>query len=158
LQDETSSWQDRFLRKVFTVDTGDAVYKTLHREQSNILKKLLDGCNVAVSAPTSFGKSFIIDAYITIKKPDNVMIIVPTIALMDEIRRRLCQKFSFYYSIITTSDSLLSALYLFVFPQERALGFSDRLESLDLLVCLMSSIKPAVISMINDLLLYKRPF
>ena len=44
--------------------------------------------NIAVSAPTSFGKSFVIDAFIKIRKPKNVIIIVPTIALTDETRRR----------------------------------------------------------------------
>lgn len=66
----------------------------MHREQSAILKKLINGKNLAVSAPTSFGKSFIIDAFIAIKKPKNVVIIVPTIALTDETRRRLHKKFS----------------------------------------------------------------
>jgi hypothetical protein len=134
LQPETSSWQERFIQKAFMVDTGDETPKTLHREQSYVLKTLLEGRSVAVSAPTSFGKSFIIDAFITIKKPNNVLIIVPTIALMDETRRRLFQKFSHRYNIITTTDSQLSTHNLFVFPQERAVGFIDRLESLDLLV------------------------
>jgi reverse gyrase len=45
-------------------------------------------------APTSFGKSFIIDAFIALKQPKNIAIIVPTIALTDETRRRLQRKFS----------------------------------------------------------------
>lgn len=66
---ETSSWQDRFVYEIFKVNVGETEELTLHREQSALLKKLLAGTNLAVSAPTSFGKSFIIDAFISIKKP-----------------------------------------------------------------------------------------
>ena len=76
----------------------------LHREQSRVLKLLLNGENIVLSAPTSFGKSYIIDALISIKKPRNVLIIVPTIALLDETRRRIYSKFQSDYNIITTSN------------------------------------------------------
>jgi len=92
LQLETSSWQERFVHEAFKVDIGRNK-ATLHREQSSLMKKLVNGENIAVSAPTSFGKSFVIDAFISIKRPSNIMIIVPTIALTDETRRRLYKKF-----------------------------------------------------------------
>lgn len=126
--------EDRLVYDIFKVDTGSEEPLTLHREQSNLLKKLLDGKNLAISAPTSFGKSFIIDSYISIKKPDNILIIVPTIALTDEIRRRIYKKFSSEYKIITTTDVELSDKNIFIFPQERAIGYIDVIESLDLLV------------------------
>ena len=107
---------------------------TLHPEQSSVLAKLLDGKNIAVSAPTSFGKSFIIDAFIAAKQPDNVVIIVPTIALMDETRRRLFKKFSEHYTIITAPDTRLGPKNILIFPQERALGFLSALETINLLV------------------------
>ncbi|MGE4515907.1 MAG: DEAD/DEAH box helicase [Arcobacteraceae bacterium] len=126
--------EDRLIYDVFKVDTGDVKPLTLHREQSNVLKKLLDGKNLAISAPTSFGKSFVIDSYISIKKPNNILIIVPTIALTDEIRRRVYKKFSHEYKIITTTDVDLSDKNIFIFPQERAIGYIDIIEHLDLLV------------------------
>lgn len=86
---ETANWEDRFVYEVFKVDTGECETLTLHREQSVLLQKLINGESIAVSAPTSFGKSFVVDAYISINKPSNVVIIVPTIALTDETRRRL---------------------------------------------------------------------
>jgi len=98
------------------------------------LKKLLDGKNLAISAPTSFGKSFVIDSFISIKKPSNILIIVPTIALTDEVRRRIYKKFSHEYKIITTADVELSDKNIFIFPQERAIGYIDVIKSLDLLV------------------------
>lgn len=131
---ETSSWQDRFVYEIFKVNVGETEELTLHREQSALLKKLLAGTNLAVSAPTSFGKSFIIDAFISIKKPSNVVIIVPTIALTDETRRRLFKKFANEYKIITTTEVELGDKNIFIFPQERAINYVDKIENLDILI------------------------
>lgn len=131
---ESSNWQERFVKEAFKVDTGEIHNITLHREQSTLLKSLLEGDSIAVSAPTSFGKSFIIDAFIANKKPNNVVIIVPTIALTDETRRRIYKKFANEYKIITTSEVELSGKNIFIFPQERAIHYSNILEEIDLLV------------------------
>lgn len=133
LQSSTCNWQERIILDVFKVDVG-GYEATLHREQSSLLKKLIDGQNIAVSAPTSFGKSFVIDAFISIKKPKNILIIVPTIALTDETRRRLYRKFSDRYKIITTTDVELSDRNIFIFPQERAMHYFNKLESIDMLI------------------------
>lgn len=134
LEPETSSWQDRFVFESFKVDIGQDAPVTLHSEQSLVLKHLLNGDDLAVSAPTSFGKSLIIDAYIAIKKPTNILILVPTIALTDETRRRLSKKFSAEYKIVTTSEVELGERNILIFPQERAIHYCDKLEQLDLLV------------------------
>ena len=60
-----------------------------HREQLKIIERLEDGRNVILSAPTSFGKSLIIDMLCASAKRRRVVIIVPTIALIDETKRRL---------------------------------------------------------------------
>lgn len=134
LEPETSNWEERFVFNAFKVDVGEEQPLTLHREQSLLLKKLLEGRNIAVSAPTSFGKSFVIDAFIKIKKPNNVLIIVPTLALTDETRRRLYKKFAHEYKIITTSDVELSKKNIFIFPQERALNYINTVESFDIMI------------------------
>ncbi|MFL0138240.1 DEAD/DEAH box helicase, partial [Tenacibaculum maritimum] len=131
---ETSSWHDRYIYEVFKVDTGEERKLTLHREQSLLLKKLINGESLAVSAPTSFGKSFVIDSFISINKPRNVMIIVPTLALTDETRRRLYKKFANQYKIITTTDVELSEKNIFIFPQERAINYVDRIDKIDILI------------------------
>ncbi len=131
---ETSSWRDRFVYEAFKVDVGEKEPLTLHREQSSILKRLVNGSNLAVSAPTSFGKSFIIDSFIALKKPKNIVIIVPTIALTDETRRRLHKKFSHEYKVITTSEVPLADKNILIFPQERAIHYVNSLESIDMLV------------------------
>ncbi len=131
---ETSSWQENFIYEAFKVDVGDEHLKTLHKEQSSVLKSLISGNNLAIIAPTSFGKSFIIDAFISIKQPKNIAIIVPTIALTDETRRRLHNKFSNTYKIITTSDVTIAEKNIFIFTQERALRYIDKIQKLDMLV------------------------
>lgn len=134
LKPEFAGWQERYIHEAFKVDVGTDAAVTLHREQSAILNKLLAGSNLAVSAPTSFGKSFIVDAYISIARPANVAIIVPTIALTDEIRRRLHQKFARHYKIITTSDVELAERNIFIFPQERAISYVNKIPRLDILI------------------------
>ncbi|WP_279255682.1 DEAD/DEAH box helicase [Shewanella xiamenensis] len=130
---ETASWQEKFVYESFKVDVG-GTNVTLHKEQSSLLKKLIDGKDIAVSAPTSFGKSFVVDSFIAINKPKNVMIIVPTIALTDETRRRIHKKFSHEYKIITTTDAELGEKNIFIFPQERATNYIDLINSLDILI------------------------
>ncbi|PHM24323.1 DEAD/DEAH box helicase [Xenorhabdus budapestensis] len=134
LQIDTANWQDRFVFESFKVNVGEKEDLTLHREQSLILKKLIEGKNLAISAPTSFGKSFIIDSFIALNRPENVLIIVPTIALMDETRRRLHKKFSRDYKIITTSEVKLSERNIFIFPQERATHYAKKIENIDILI------------------------
>jgi len=130
---ETSNWQEKFVSNAFRIDVGKQ-QAILHREQSFLLKELLENKNIAVSAPTSFGKSFVIDAFIQHKNPKNVVLIVPTIALMDETRRRLYKKFSDKYKIITTTDVELAEYNILIFPQERAINYINRLKEIDLLV------------------------
>ena len=131
---DTAGWKEQYVYEVFKVNTGDTEELTLHREQSTLLKKLLDGKNIAVSAPTSFGKSFVIDAYIALTNPKNVVIIVPTIALTDETRRRLYKKFAHEYKIITTTEVELADKNIFIFPQERAIYYADKIDKLDILI------------------------
>ncbi|GGE49204.1 RAD3-like DEAD/DEAH box helicase [Pedobacter psychrotolerans] len=133
LKPDTADWGDRFVYEIFKVDIGGKE-STLHREQSSLLKRLINGENVAVSAPTSFGKSFVIDAFISIKNPNNVVIIVPTIALTDETRRRLYKKFANNYKIITTTEVELAEKNIFIFPQERAMNYVNKIDSIDILI------------------------
>ena len=134
IDEETADWQERFVCEAFKVDAGGDKTVTLHREQSAVLKALLNGEDLAISAPTSFGKSFTIDTFIALKKPRNVVIIVPTIALTDEIRRRINDKFSKEYKIITTTDVEFGQKNIFIFPQERAILYAELIEHIDLLV------------------------
>lgn len=134
IKTENAGWEEQYIKQLFQTDVGGGKVATLHREQSRLLKALLSGKDLAISAPTSFGKSFVIDAFIAIKKPKNIVIIVPTIALTDETRRRLYKKFAHEYKIITTSDVPLGDKNIFIFPQERVFGYIAALPELDILI------------------------
>lgn len=134
MKDETTNWEDSFVKNLFEAEISPKEHKVLHREQFQLLNSLLEGKNIAVSAPTSFGKSFIIDAFITIKEPQNVVIIVPTIALMDETRRRIYKKFAGHYNIVTTINAPICEKNIFIFPQERAFSYKDRINDIDIFI------------------------
>jgi superfamily II DNA/RNA helicase len=104
-----------------------------HRHQAKVFRRLLAGKNIILSAPTSFGKSLIIDAIIATNKFKNILIIVPTIALIDETRRRLTRRFNQQYKVLTHSEQNRGERNIFVFTQERALEQKD-FESIDFFV------------------------
>jgi len=95
-------------------------YVVFHRVQAQIFRRLMAGERIALSAPTSFGKSLIIDGVLASGKFSNVVIIVPTIALIDETRRRLT-RFQPDYKIITHPTQQRKAKNIFVLTQERAI-------------------------------------
>jgi hypothetical protein len=99
----------------------------LHAKQMQVLLWLLSGDNVILSAPTSFGKTLLVDAFIARSQPRTVVMILPTIALIDECRRRLASTFAQKYDIITTSTDEFDAKRkaIFVLTQERFLQRKD---------------------------------
>lgn len=95
-----------------------------HREQAEIYQRLLAGDSVILSAPTSFGKSRIIDAMIATSKFNQIAVIVPTLALIDETRRRL-SGFSDQYKIVTHLSQRPGKRNIFVLTAERAVSYED---------------------------------
>lgn len=65
----------------------------LHPEQLKILNEIKNNEALIVSAPTSFGKTFVIFEYIIRNKPNNVVLIVPTLALLDEYNKKILNKY-----------------------------------------------------------------
>ncbi|MDH0682934.1 DEAD/DEAH box helicase [Achromobacter animicus] len=108
---------------------------TLHREQVGALNQLLAGKNLILSAPTSFGKSMLIDALLASGKYSRVAIVLPTIALLDEFRRRLKKRFAERFDLIVhPSDQPREGhATIFLGTQERLINRSD-LGKLDLTV------------------------
>jgi hypothetical protein len=66
---------------------------SLHPEQLNIIDKLKSNDGVILSAPTSFGKTFVVFEYIAREKPQNLILIVPTLALVDEYNKKIIKQF-----------------------------------------------------------------
>lgn len=103
-----------------------------HRVQAEVYRRLMDGENVILSAPTSFGKSRIIDAVIDSEKFENLAIIVPTIALIDETRRRF-SAFSDRFKVVSQLSQRPAERNLFVFTAER-LNAYEELPNIDFFV------------------------
>lgn len=99
----------------------------LHSVQGKVYRALVDGANVILSAPTSFGKSLLIDAMIAAGKFKRIVVIVPTIALIDETRRRLSKRFSPEFKIITHPSQRPLERNIFVLTQERFVEFEEKL-------------------------------
>ncbi|HEV8529538.1 MAG TPA: DEAD/DEAH box helicase, partial [Actinomycetes bacterium] len=111
------------------VGTDDLVF---HAEQAQVYRLLADGHNVVLSAPTSFGKSLIIDGVIATGRYRTVILVVPTIALIDETRRRLTQRFRDTYKIITHPSQVPADRTIYVLTQERVLDIpNDRFPEVD---------------------------
>lgn len=108
---------------------------TLHREQVAVLNDLLSGRNLILSAPTSFGKSLIIDALLASGKYARVAIVLPTIALLDEFRRRIKRRFGSRFDLIMhpSDESEAGRPTIFLGTQERLINRID-LGQLDLTV------------------------
>lgn len=97
----------------------------LFSKQLEVYHRLIAGDSVILSAPTSFGKSALLDQLLASRQWDRVVVIVPTIALIDETRRRLV-KFRDQYTIITHAaerETAAAATAIYVLTQERFLEF-----------------------------------
>lgn len=95
-----------------------------HRVQAEVYQYLMNGENVILSAPTSFGKSALIDSLVESYKFNNIVIVVPTIALIDETRRRIFG-LSSGHKIITHASQELQDRNIFILTQERAVEFPN---------------------------------
>lgn len=97
----------------------------LHDGQLEAYLTLMSGRNVVLSAPTSFGKSLLIDVMIMSGRYKDVVVIVPTVALIDETRRRLVKKFGTTYKIITHPPQDRGERNVYVLTQERYLELPE---------------------------------
>ncbi|WP_138434948.1 DEAD/DEAH box helicase [Marinobacter shengliensis] len=95
-----------------------------NRVQAEVFRRLDSGENVILSAPTSFGKSRIVDAIISTKRHKNIAIVVPTIALIDETRRRLARA-HYEQKLVTQITQRPSDSNIFVFTAERLIAYPD---------------------------------
>lgn len=142
------------IKNIETSDTSsivDAAIKSYHRSatstedeniildglQKNIIDayQKLDERRIMVSAPTSFGKSYLLQEILfnNAQEYENVMIILPTIALLNENVNKyqeLIKRGKIRYNIVSTNyeDIDLCARNLFIFTPERALKFLGKFD------------------------------
>ncbi|MDW8543445.1 DEAD/DEAH box helicase [Staphylococcus sp. KG4-1] len=114
---EKLSLQGSLRRNWFKSENLEEVY--FHVKQKEIEIALNKNENIVVSAPTSFGKSLIIEEVIASKKYDNLLIIQPTLALIDETRRKL-NKYN-DYNIVVNSKQEIKDKNIFILTAERVL-------------------------------------
>lgn len=126
LDEEKLSLKDTIAYEIHR-PTGFKENIVFHHAQAEVYYTLLKGKNVVLSAPTSFGKSLIIDSIIAFQKYLNIIIIVPTIALIDETRKRL-SKFKDLYKIITHPSQSYSNKNVFILTQERAIEMTPNID------------------------------
>lgn len=126
----TLSFQDQIKTEFFKSDHLPNIY--FHQQQKEIEIALSNGDNIAVSAPTSFGKSLLIEEIVARKQFCNILIIQPTLALIDETRKKLSKYKGDYNLIINTRQKVLKK-NIFILTAERVLEFPN-LPSIDFFV------------------------
>lgn len=116
---------------------------SLHPEQLNILNKIQENQGVVFSAPTSFGKTFVLFEYIARENPQNVVLIVPTLALVDEYNKKIIKKYqsvfnkyNVYLSINDDYKYNFDDFNLFILTHDRAIENANysTIDKIDFLV------------------------
>lgn len=116
-------------RSASSTEENDIILDGLQKNIIDDYQKL-EVRRIMVSAPTSFGKSYLLQEILfnNAQEYENVMIILPTIALLNENINKyqtLVKTKKLQYNIISTNyeDLDLCARNLFIFTPERALKF-----------------------------------
>ncbi|OAL81540.1 helicase [Acinetobacter sp. SFB] len=134
---ESIGFYPYLVKEKFTLDSTDSqirknyhysenINKFLHEDQKYLLSLLNTDKNIIVSAPTSFGKSLLIEEFIASRKFKNIIIIQPTLALLDETRQKL-RKYDDSYKLIvkTSQNSSDDKGNIYLFTAERVNEYQD---------------------------------
>lgn len=84
---------------------------SLHPEQRKVLSLIAENKGLIFSAPTSFGKTFVVFEYICRARPQNVVMVVPTLALIDEYKQKIIRQYKDRFSDYN--------IYLSIDPERR---------------------------------------
>ncbi len=104
----------------------------LHREQFQVSELINSGRSVILSAPTSFGKTLLVEELVARKKYKNIVIIEPTLALIDEIRNKM-KAYEDFYKVVFSKNQTPAERNIFLLTQERLIEFPN-LPSIDFFV------------------------
>lgn len=105
-----------------------------HYWQKVLEEKISNRKNLLISAPTSFGKSLLIQEFVARKKYSNILIIQPTLALIDETRKKLQNYQDFYNIVVNTSQDINETNNLFILTSERVLDILPKINNIDLFI------------------------
>lgn len=132
-----SEFENKTIDEEFLIETYRSTYSKnfiLHSMQHKLFNTLLEGKNVILSAPTSMGKSVIVDSIIASNKFKKIVLVVPTIALIDETRRRITKEFEASYEVIYhNSQRSRKRKTIYILTQERVNERED-INNIDLFV------------------------
>lgn len=115
----------------------------MHPEQIQILNEINSHDAIIVSAPTSFGKTFCVFEYIARTKPQNIVLIVPTLALVDEYIKKIIRKYTYCFETYKVHTQLdpegqydFFAKNIFILTHDRVVQdeLYKLIQSIDLLV------------------------
>lgn len=115
----------------------------LHKEQLRIIETIEKYPAVIVSAPTSFGKTFCIFEYIARSYPKTIVLIVPTLALVDEYLKKIIRKYNLIFKDYKThinydenKDYDFANNNIFILTHDKVMEcrFYNNIETIDLLV------------------------
>lgn len=103
---------------------GNIYFHSAQQEVCNLLLNTEE--NIVVSAPTSFGKSLLIEELVASNKYKNIVVIQPTLALLNETRNYL-RKYEDQYKIIVRVADKPSEIKgnLFLLTAERVMEYQD---------------------------------
>ena len=100
----------------------------LHPEQRRVLQLIEKNRGLIFSAPTSFGKTFVVFEYICRARPQNVVMVVPTLALIDEYKQKIIKQYrdkfddyNIYLSIDPEKQYDFSQRNIFIVTHDRVI-------------------------------------
>lgn len=116
---------------------------SLHPDQYKALKLLEKNQGLILSAPTSFGKTYVVFEYIARFLPQTVFLVVPTLALIDEYKKKIINthkhifgRYKVFTSINNETDYSEFDYKMFIVTHDRVLEETsfDTIDNIDLLV------------------------
>ena len=116
---------------------------SLHPDQYKALKLLEKNQGLILSAPTSFGKTYVVFEYIARFLPQTVFLVVPTLALIDEYKKKIINthkhvfsRYKVFTSINDETDYSKIDYKMFIVTHDRVLEETsfDTIDRIDLLV------------------------
>ena len=115
---------------------------SLHPDQYKALKLLEKNQGLILSAPTSFGKTYVVFEYIARFLPPTVFLVVPTLALIDEYKKKIINthkhifgRYKVFTSINDETDYGEFDYKMFIVTHDRVLEETsfDTINKIDLL-------------------------